>query len=238
MPSTQHATRPPRYPASEQHALQVCLEAAEPGKDLTIGGKLLDLSPGGAKVLLDGTFRFQQAVRLRLDSVDIGLHLCVSARVCWIRPHEELWQLGCSFHPPLPQEDVERLLSAGVLDRRRAVRETVEKLATALWELNPQPTPVTVADLSRGGFCLRSALPAEPGSRLRLQVPTGDESIEATATVQWRMQAPEGYLLGCSLTSLESYVLLRSALLPLEEQCSNRLVRWLSSWLPKRWICQ
>jgi hypothetical protein len=48
--------------------------------------------------------------------------------------------------------------------------------------------------------------------------------IEATATVQWRMQVPEGYLLGCSQGSLETYLMLKSALLPPPKRRGNRLL--------------
>jgi hypothetical protein len=189
---------------------------------------LLDLSAGGAKMVLDEPLAFQQAVTLMMESQELHLHLAVTAQVCWIRPDGRQWRLGCSFNPPLPQEDVERLLAEGILDRRHSQREPVEKPATAMWELNPQPTPVLISDLSRGGFCLRSALPAEPTSRLRLQVPgQNDEVLETTATVQWRLQVAEGYLLGCSLSHPKACALLRSALWP--EAPRKRGWR---SWLP------
>lgn len=206
--------RPPRYPFTKSHALAVHVQSGETADGVTVPGELIDLSPGGAKVLLDSPFRFQQAVTLRLESEELGLHLSLAARVCWIRSSGAQWRLGCAFDPLLPREDVDRLLSNGVLDRRSAEREPIDRPASATWELNSQPTPVTVVDLSRGGFCLRAPLSAEPSSRLRLQVAAAPGTfVEATATVQWRLEVPEGFLLGCSLANLETYMALRSALL-------------------------
>jgi hypothetical protein len=131
----------------------------------------------------------------------LSLYLCLTARVCWIRASGEQWQLGCSFDPPLPEEDLQRLLSEGVLDRRRSDRKRVEHRASATWELNSTPTDVAIVDLSQGGFCLRSPLPAEPASRLKLQVSSPSSlPIEAAATVQWRMQTRDGHLLGCHVS--------------------------------------
>jgi hypothetical protein len=208
-------TRPPRFPVVQRHAVSVCVQSTETGDSAVVPGELLDLSPGGAKVMLDSPFRFQQAVTLRLESPDLGLQLSMRARVCWIRPSGQQWRLGCSFDPLLPPEQVDRLLANGVLERRRDERETIDGAATATWELNPQATPVTVVDLSRGGFCLRAPLPAEPSSRLRLQAAARDGSlVQASATVQWRLAVPGGFLLGCSLAHPEACLDLRAALVP------------------------
>jgi hypothetical protein len=206
------------------------VQAGDSDDGITVPGELLDLSPGGARVLLDSPFRFQQAVTLRLESEELGLHLSLAARVCWIRPHGAQWRLGCSFDPLLPREHVDRLLSNGVLDRRSAEREPIDRPATATWELNSQPTPVMVVDLSRSGFCLRAPLSAEPSSRLRLQVAAAHGTIvEATVTVQWRLAVAEGFLLGCSLANLETYLALRSALLsepPSRVRPKRRRLAW------------
>ncbi len=146
-------------------------------------------------------------------------------RVCWIRPSGEDFRVGFSFDPPLDHGVIEQLLRQGVMDRRRTSRDPIDRSATASWRLNPQPTPVTLVDLSRGGFCLSSPLSAEPHSRLRLQVTdANDEIVEATANVQWRLQIPEGYLLGCSLSSQETSALLRSALRPPHPQSNAPVV--------------
>lgn len=205
--------RPPRFPVAKAHAVVVHVWSEDTRDSQTVAGTLLDLSPGGAKVLLATPFRFQQAVMLRLECPELSLYLCLAARVCWIRPTGEQWQLGCSFDPPLPDEDLQRLLSEGVLDRRRCQRKRINHGATASWELNSKPTEVTIVDLSGGGFCLHSPLPAEPAGRLKLQViGRNDQRIDATATVQWRMQTEEGYLLGCSVPHAETNNLLQTAL--------------------------
>jgi hypothetical protein len=230
-PTPSTPIRPHRFPVMEKQAPTVFVEAVGEGEEgPAVLGKLLDLSPGGAKVLLDAPLPFQQSVTLRLESDELELHLAMAARVCWIRPSGEDFRVGFCFEPLLDHEVIERLLREGIMDRRRTTRDAIDRPATASWELNPQPTPVTVVDLSRGGFCLCAPLPAEPHSRLRLQVAGADEEfVEATANVQWRLQVPEGYLLGCSLTSQETSALLRSALMP-QSPAHKRPVRRRLAW--------
>jgi hypothetical protein len=231
MSPTSTPVRAARFPVLEKQAPAVFIDSAEKGDGAALLGKLLDMSIGGAKVLSDAPLRFQQAVTLRVESDELDLHLSLAARVCWIRSSGDHWRLGFSFEPPLDNEHIDRLLAQGVLDRRRNARDAIDRPATALWELNPKPTPVTIVDLSQGGFCLRAPLPAEPHSRLRLQLAgAGDEVLETTATVQWRLEVPDGYLLGCSLANLETSVLLRNALITAPPPTRTRSLRRKIAW--------
>jgi hypothetical protein len=207
------ARRESRFRAGEQ-PVRVVFERSGGDAPCELDAELLDFSVYGTRLLLSSPARFHEAVTLRLENDEIGLHISVAANVCWIRKHDaETWRLGCAFEPALPEETLEELFRYRVLDRRQDTRLPVHALGAAQWELSREPAPVQLVDLSEGGCCLQSPVAAPPNSRLVLYLDRRDGTkIDVAARTQWQVQRDNGWLIGCQFVSCRGHDQVRDAL--------------------------
>jgi hypothetical protein len=202
----QEMRRHGRYVVSAAHVVEATLTRAG-GTTTDLTGRLLDVSAGGARILVREPLSFNEAVRLRICCQAIDLDLSVLATVCWMRPHTHKgeWVLGCSLSPLLLDECLERSAKKGLFERRASTRTVVDLTAFARWEMTDQPAEVAIINSSQGGLCLRTSHRAQPGDRLRLLLPGGDESCAALeARVQWSTPHDSEYLVGCEFLDARS----------------------------------
>ncbi len=173
---------------------------------VTSAADLLDLSRGGAKLVLDDSPGIGAALTLHFDD----LACAVPSTVCWSRvdENERCW-VACSFDPPLPEEVLEALLQEGYLERRRDPREPVEIPAMARWPMG-DPVAVDVRDFSAGGLCLTAPHAAARGQRMLLHLGHGEDTqASALVEVQWCIRFDDGYLIGCSFLHREGLAAVR-----------------------------
>jgi hypothetical protein len=173
---------------------------------VTTAADLLDLSRGGAKLVLDDSPGIGAELTLHFDH----LACAVRSTVCWSRvdENERSW-LACAFDPPLPEDVLEALLREGYLERRRDPREPVKIPAMARWPMG-DPVAVDVRDFSAGGLCLTAPHAAERGQRMLLHL--GDDNgtpASAMVEVQWCIRFDDGYLIGCSFLHREGLAAVR-----------------------------
>ena len=180
----------------------------------SVEAELMDLAPGGARLVLDVAVQFQEMVTLRLEGAKLKRSLSASAKVCWIRKtDDDRWALGVSFSPALPEERLDELYSSGLLERRRNPRRSFHAPALARWELTPEPVAVEMLDVSLGGFSVQSPCSAKFDSRMRLTIEDGEEStVDISGRVRWEAQVGDGYMIGCEFTGHGGYTQLRDAI--------------------------
>ena len=199
-----------RYSVSENYVVRVTLKHYdEHDRPLMTAAVLVDLSPGGAKLLLGGPFPFEDDLIVSLESEELHLDLALSARICWLRQQgERQWVLGCSFDPQLPDSEIEHLFSYGLLERREAPRQSVRGQATACWQGDEETdeTPVGLLDLSEGGFSMLSPASSEVGKRLRLSLDGAEHKlVDTSATVRWQLQVEGGWIIGCEFVHPQAF---------------------------------
>src|SRR5688572_30801837 len=109
-PSRKIVQRARRYAVNENYVVRVTLKHYD-DHDLPqiTNARLVDLSPGGAKLILVTPLAFEDDLIVTLESQELELCLSLSARICWFRQQSGgAWVMGCSFDPQLPDEELER----------------------------------------------------------------------------------------------------------------------------------
>jgi c-di-GMP-binding flagellar brake protein YcgR len=198
--------RDDRFRVRSAQTIDVLVAAGDDAASPFGRGELIDIARGGAKLFLAESVPVQDAVEIRLENRDLKLDLSMSAAICWCRPEGTRWALGCKFSPPLPADSLERLFATGVLERRFFRRRSKRMPVIAQWELQNEPVPAMLWDLSDGGFCLLMPTERKRGERvlITLQEP-GRETKRIPAKIQWEMRVGEGYIVGCEFLSRAGY---------------------------------
>jgi len=188
--------REPRYHVYAPHLVDISIQQADGRVSQTIDAKLLDLSQGGAKLLLSAPLLYDKTAELALRSAELKLDLIVSAEVCWMRPADQgHWHLGCSFVPELPIGVLEKLFAGGIIERRVASRLPQRLPVTAVWEGPPATMPAYVWDYSEGGFCLLS--PCKAGRQVTVAPEPVSEDVSVRGRTQWELEMAGGFIAGC-----------------------------------------
>ncbi len=195
--------REQRYESCHPTDAVLLIERRTEGAPQSVAARLLDISPGGAKLAVEVSIPFDQLVRLKINLPNRNLELVVTASVCWTRPAgEDGWLVGCAFQPRLPEETLDELANGGYLERRTHSRFPLVLRATACWELGEPKVAVRLQDASDGGFAMLSPQPGETGRRVLLQLSFADRaSASVRGAIQWQVKAGDQYLIGCSFIS-------------------------------------
>ena len=181
-------------------------------RDESLCGEVLDMSRGGAKILIHATVAINSQIRVELKS-DKGTEAIVStaARVCWIRPAQNQWWIGVAFENDLPEDEFTALAQYGFIDRRRDKRICHEASLTARWELGSDPIPVRLIDISAGGLKIASPEAGEVGNRVLIETAENDAS-PIVAKIRWQNECNEGFLIGCAFANKDCYPIMRKKL--------------------------
>jgi hypothetical protein len=180
---------------------------SEAPAEMATSATLLDISRGGAKLLLDANLAIGSALALHFDQPT----LVAQGKVCWSRQSQaEGWWVACALEPPLTEEALSALLKQGCVERRRDERHQVRIPALARWPMG-DPVAVNVCDYSGGGLCLSSPHGAQRGQRMLLHL--GDTAAETSTMVevQWSIQFVEEHLIGCSFLHRQGLDVVRRA---------------------------
>lgn len=206
--------REARYASAGNSEARVVIERAVADHEGPIDATLLDISLGGAKLVVNSCIWFDESIRLKIHVAELNVDLAIAAAVCWTRPvSEHEWLLGCAFKPKLPEHALDQIASHGYIDRRRYSRFPFDVKATATWELREANVPVALQDASEGGFCMISPQYAETGQRLILHLNAHKGTpVSIPATVQWRINSGDEFLLGCSFNNENDFEHLLAAL--------------------------
>ncbi|MGE3410104.1 MAG: PilZ domain-containing protein [Pirellulales bacterium] len=199
--------RESRFRVAAPHHVKVVFERADGRSPAIISGELLDMSRGGAKLFVAQALQNGENVLMRIEDAAFDLRLSVSANVGWIKRSGDRFGLGVVFSPSLPESTIGEMLTKGILERRLAPRKETRVPLQARWECSAsaEPRDVDLIDISPGGFCLRSAVPAVVGSRMRLLTRDNERHApEINAKVRWQLDEKNGFLIGCELNGMTS----------------------------------
>ena len=148
----------PLYEVVHGDSVEVLVQRKSDECDETIHGKLRNLSPEGAQILLPTYLKFQEEIELQIHIPDAEVKIEAAAEVSWIRPAEDdQCLIGCSFAEKLSESVLDRLAIARINDRRREPRHEVSTPGMARWKLDANSKiPIRITDYSEGGFCMAS----------------------------------------------------------------------------------
>ena len=183
--------------------------------------RLLNLSRKGAKFSVPVEFPLQKTLRIKLSVDDLALSLFVAAEVCWSEPDGNGGHhVGCSLNPSIPPGVFDRFAVDGRLDRRGSGRYTDTLGLRAIRKLSRKGEVVTLRNYSRGGFCMLSRRPAQPGERIEISV---DERgrLSIAAKTQWQVNLEKQYLIGCTFLDEKDFGRLQSYCQMLAERQAN-----------------
>lgn len=199
--------REPRYHVNPEFNIRVAVRrAAMPNQE--ISGKVVDMSQSGARLVLESSVQFQEAITVYLVCEEMGLDIALSSNVCWLRQGRgpEEWVLGCAFDPELPADYLEDFFRNGLLERRSNPRLPLDMEARALWELSNEPAPIRLVNVSQCGFCMTTSNMVEVGRRVRLFVDRANRpELQIDGRIQWAMRNGEEQVLGCHLVNTSGY---------------------------------
>ena len=205
--------RAPRFRIQNTEALRVTVTKSDKSFE-TIHTELVNISVGGAKFKSNQSVTVNEVVSVKIDVEHPGQSISVSGEVRWIAPLDgDEWWLGCAFKPPIPHEILNELARQGVLERREHVRQRISLPVTAQWQLEYEPTTVTVVDYSAGGICLTTDSERGPGERLMLRFQLDDgRDVQVRASTRWEVRCDDGFLIGCEFTDPRDFLLLSDLL--------------------------
>jgi serine/threonine protein kinase len=97
-----------RFPTSLRGSCTVLMSTQKE----TWKGQVVDISAGGANVLVDRRFEIGSLVAVDVDDEQLDEPLSFTLRVTWVRPGELAgsWNVGGKFHRRMPHSELQRLL--------------------------------------------------------------------------------------------------------------------------------
>lgn len=178
-------------------------------------GRVLDLSRGGAKLILPGSLSIKSRFQLEIDMANLQQPIVKIAEVCSERPMNGLkWLIGCTFEEELSEEVLSQLASDGFLERRRDTRTATAIPAKAQWELASNSTDVTLVNFSAGGFAIHSPEPARLSNRVLLQLEGCKNNSPLLGKICWQSKKENQWSIGCSFVNKNGHRNLLSQLPP------------------------
>ena len=206
----------PRSQAEDEAIQIVPIENGEQDAARSTGylAHLIDLSCGGAKLRLPQAVDLEEEVWLRIRQITPGVDLVVSGRISWTTAEDDgSWLLGCEISPRFPEDFVEGLAEAGMVERRDNGRIPVNLAVGAKSDTSPQWRGAELVDYSSGGFCV--TLPNYDGKSQRLLLavhhPDGREFM-IPATIQWVANKQGRLLAGCEFIRRDGFDILNKVI--------------------------
>jgi hypothetical protein len=174
--------------------------------------ELQEISPGSAKLLLQGPPELSTRCRIRISSSKLKQTVEVPAQLDWVRPNPAGdWLVECEFQPRISQTLFADLLASGLLERRSAVRLQTRIPVQVQWIPGVVRVSGIVRDLSEGGLCLclvtREAPPKTRDVTVIANTSKGEEAL--ALRIRWSLQVGRDYLIGCQFIHGEDFEVLR-----------------------------
>jgi PilZ domain len=187
--------------------LPIAAEAAE-----GCVAELCEISPAGAKLLVQGPPELASACRVRLESSKLREPLEFPGEIDWARPNPAGdWLVECEFQPRLSDAQFAELLASGLLERRSAVRYPTRIPVQVQWMPGQPRVCGIVRDLSEGGLCLclvtKEAPPATRDVCVVAPTPQGEVLFEVR--IRWTLCVGSNHLIGCQFAHPSDFALLR-----------------------------
>ncbi len=199
--------RDPRFRFRSPEKFTVTVILTNGDEQTNVPGKLLDISCGGAKILIDRPAIVKDSIRVQMSCEEFDISAEWAAEVCWLSPpRSDGWVIGCSFEPRIPEDLLETLFDTGELERRQHQRQEVSLRMTLRWEACSEQGVAWILNVSEGGFCMLTNLAGSPPQRVSLAT-EGDEDLDLNivARSKWQVQTEEGFCVGCEFVSNQTF---------------------------------
>lgn len=186
-----------------------------PGERETSAGcvaQLREISPGSAKLLVQGPPALSTHCRIRLVSSTLKQPLVMPAQLDWVRPNPAGdWLVECEFRPRISEVMFAELLASGLLERRSSVRYQTRIPVCVQWLPGQTRVSGIVRDLSEGGLCLCLVTKeAPPETRdVRVTAMTTQGEVSLGLKIRWSLQVDGDYLIGCQFLHGDDFAALR-----------------------------
>jgi hypothetical protein len=174
--------------------------------------ELREISPGSAKLLIQGPPELASRCRLRLVSSKLARAFEIPSEIEWARPDPAGdWLVECEFHPRLADATFNELLASGLLERRAAVRIPTRIPVQVQWLPGKPRVGGIVRDLSEGGLCLclvtKEAPPETRDVCVVASTPQGEVLLDLR--MRWTLCVGANHLMGCQFVHASDFALLR-----------------------------
>ena len=207
--------RDPRFALRDDEAIKAEMQCPT-GPDGTepMDAKVIDISRRGAKLKVDRVVPAEGEADLHLKCDEANWSFRVPAKICWKQPaRNDGWWVGCSFESSVETVALERLATAGIIDRRSEKREIVNSDVQVKLELDPQEYGARLVDISESGFKIWVAHSVKVGERVVLaRIQDGSDDFRAVGRARWVKPTGDGFFVGCSFVRREGYTNLMRAL--------------------------
>ncbi len=200
------------YCTSAESNIQASIYRLVDGDLCTTECELQDLSATGARLRASQQVCVGEAVGLRIVAPRGGIDHTSAGVICGVHEHEdEDWTLEGSFASELPEEVLQELVTAGLLERRESDRQKLQVDARILCpERFDAAVDVHIENYSQGGFCMYTPEPLELGDEIVLELVHPDGSVaQLDAEVRWQDTCVIGFVVGCRYRNLEEAASLR-----------------------------
>ena len=203
--------RDPRFSLRENETIEARLHS--PCGDNEWGARVIDISRRGAKLEVDGAMPAEGDTKFRLKCDKLNWDIEVPGKIHWKHPNRDGWWVGCSFSTAVETVALERLATAGVIDRRCENRQTVNRNVDVKLELNEGQARARLVDVSPGGFKLWLPHSVNTGERVILAHFAGaDDGFQSVGRTCWVKSTGDGFFAGCSFVQRDGFVNLLEAL--------------------------
>ena len=211
--------RAPRFTVTNADEANVSVTRTEQSDHEVVPAQLVDVSQHGVKLRVPVNFKFEETLQLKIEVESAGLEYHGIASVRHIRSinrstnrstnqstNKESWLVGCAIAPPLPDETFSYLATTSGKERRRFRRMPIAAEGVVRRQAQSEGNPVTLHNLSSGGFCFISEAEYDVGERVRLTLRGNDDKLRVIeALVCWQVDSPKGCIAGCQFVSRTSY---------------------------------
>ena len=183
-------------------------------EDATLDATLVDVSEGGARLIVPKCLKFAELARLEVDVQGRGVMLDVATEVSFVRPLDgEEWLISCLFVTEVAADVLDDMANEGIIQRRRRERWAVDIPCVASCELGASDLPATIKDFGVEGFRLITTRPGTVGATVLVEVrepgARPDSSTTFSGNLCWQSEKDGAFQLGCAMTSSDGYEFLR-----------------------------
>jgi hypothetical protein len=212
---TQKDRRDPRFALRDEDVIKVEMQCKVGSQEIDpMEAQVVDISRRGAKLKINNVLPGDAEANLELKCEEANWSYRVPAKICWKMPtRNDGWWIGCSFDSPVETVALERLATAGIINRRSEERQTVNTDVQVKLELDSKQHGARLVDISEGGFKIWVEHAVKVGERVVLaRIEDGADDFRAVGRARWVKPTGDGFFIGCSFVRPEGFTNLTQAL--------------------------
>lgn len=162
----------------------------------------IDVSYSGIKLRSNRPLQFEEVLGLEFTSDTAEVNFKAAAEVRWTRKDEgEVWVIGCRIATGLTEDAINKLSTAGALERRRGRRTITNLIAELMIPGEAMRRRITILDYSGQGVRFSSPVEVPVGKPLKIVLRNDLQyELEVVVDSRWCRSFDSGYLVGCEVS--------------------------------------